>query len=67
MGRALRNPNGAGYRVPISKMGDFEVKKQQGEHFLFGELVDELGQYEELGTIKELTELKKRWGFATKK
>lgn len=40
--------------------GELDLKWQQGELNVFGELANRLGQYEDLGTVKELTELKNR-------
>ena len=61
MRSTLRNPNGS-FRLLMSRFGDFKIEKQQGERVMFGELVNELGQYEDLGTIEELRNLKRRYG-----
>lgn len=52
MPERLTRKNGSGtYRVPMVTQGELNV---------FGELANRLGQYEDLGTVKELTELKNR-------
>lgn len=61
MPERLTRKNGSGtYRVPMATQGELDLKWQQGELNVFGELANRLGQYEDLGTVKELTELKNR-------
>lgn len=61
MPERLTRKNGSGtYRVPMATQGELDLKWQQGKLNVFGELANRLGQYEDLGTVKELTELKNR-------
>ena len=61
MPERLTRKNGSGtYRVPMVTQEELDLKWQQGELNVFGELANRLGQYEDLGTVKELTELKNR-------
>ncbi len=53
-----RNPNHT-YRVPMADQKTIRLEWQQGSLNVFGELVDRLGQYEDLGSIEELMELKR--------
>lgn len=53
-----RNPNHT-YRVPMVTQRELDLKWQQGTLNVFGELANRLGQYEDLGTVEELTELKR--------
>lgn len=36
------------YRVDMRRLARFEIKIQQGTAFLFGDLVDALGRYEDI-------------------
>ncbi|RDU22184.1 hypothetical protein [Anaerosacchariphilus polymeriproducens] len=62
--RTRKNPGSRGYRVPGHTAGEFRIvgMERGGDVTYFGDMVDELGQYEDLGTIKELQELKERYG-----
>lgn len=54
-----RNPNHT-YRVPMAdQKKTIRLEWQQGSLNVFGELADRLGQYEDLGSIEELMELKR--------
>lgn len=58
----IKNPGGAGYRIPLSRGGIIEMKWQQEQPVLFGNPVDKLGRYEDIGTPREFAELKARFG-----
>jgi hypothetical protein len=53
-----RNPNHT-YRIPMADQKTIRLEWQQGSLNVFGELADRLGQYEDLGTVEELMELKR--------
>ena len=42
------------YRVPMHWVEDFEMKSFGGQTYMFGDLVNKLGRYEDLGDIEEL-------------
>lgn len=43
----LKNPNGGGYRIWMTKAGEFRLVSQHGDVFAFGDLVDKLGKLED--------------------
>lgn len=56
------NPNGAGYRLALSKAGSMRAESQQEQTVYYGPAIDLLGAYEDIGTPEELMELKRRFG-----
>lgn len=50
-----KNPDGS-FRLPAYKAGTFRMEWQMETPVFFGDAVNKLGQYEELGTLKELKE-----------
>lgn len=62
MRMTISNPNGTGYRLPLSNAGSMEAKWQQEQPVYYGPAVDLLGAYEDIGTPTELMELKMRFG-----
>ena len=56
----IPNPNGAGYRIPACRGGNFRIEWQQDQPVVYGSIADRLGAYEDIGTIEELRELKER-------
>lgn len=57
----IRNPNGS-YRIPMSRAGTIRQAWQQEQTVLFGDPVDKLGTYEDIGTPQEFAQLKKNYG-----
>ena len=55
----IANPNGVGYRIPGCRAASLRLEWQQEQTVLFGTVADRLGEYEDLGSIEELRELKK--------
>lgn len=53
------NPNNKSYRVPLEKAKEFKIETYGTSTGIFGDLVNRLGQYEDLGSIEELKELAK--------
>ncbi len=51
--------NGIGYRIPGCRASSIRLEWQQEQTVLFGTVADRLGEYEDLGSIEELRELKK--------
>lgn len=56
----IANPNGAGYRIPGCRAASLRLEWQQEQTVLFGSVADRLGEYEDLGSVEELRELKRR-------
>ena len=56
-----KNPNGS-YRIPMCTQKTIRMEWQQEELNVFGEVANLLGEYEDLGTPKELRELLKQKG-----
>lgn len=54
-----KNPNGS-YRIPMCTQKTIRMEWQQEELNVFGEVANLLGEYEDLGTPKELRELLKQ-------
>lgn len=52
----IKNPSGS-YRAPISRSGGIRMEYQQDQTVFFGELIDKLGRYEELGEPEDLEKL----------
>lgn len=50
-----KNPDGS-FRLPAYTVGTFRMEWQQETPVFFGEAVNKLGQYEELGTLEEVRE-----------
>lgn len=61
MRRTNKNPNGS-FRVVGKRIGSFRIEHQLEETVLFGDVVDSLGEYEEIGTPEEFRILKMRYG-----
>ena len=57
----IQNPNGAGYRIPMSRAGSIRQEWQQEQPVIYGPIADRLGKYEDLGTIQELAEMKRQF------
>ena len=55
----IANPNGVGYRIPGCRASSLRLESQHEKTFHFGTVEDRLGEYEDLGSIEELRELKK--------
>ena len=55
----IANPNGTGYRIPGCRAFSIRLEWQQEQTVLFGTVADRLGEYEDLGSVEELRELKK--------
>lgn len=55
----IANPNGVGYQIPGCRASSLRLEWQQEQTVLFGTVADRLGEYEDLGSIEELRELKK--------
>lgn len=47
----IPNPNGAGYRIPACRGGNFRIEWQQDQPVVYGSIADQLGAYEDIGTI----------------
>ena len=56
----IANPNGAGYTIPGCTASSLRLPWQQEQTVLFGTVADRLGEYEDLGSVEELRELKRR-------
>ena len=56
----IANPNGAGYRIPGCRASSLRLEWQLEQSVLFGTVADRLGEYEDLGSVEELRELKRR-------
>ena len=56
----IANPNGVGYRIPSCRATSLRLEWQQEQTVLFGTIADRLGEYEDLGSVEELRELKRR-------
>lgn len=54
-----KNPNGT-YRLLGNEAGSIRMEWQQEQPVFFGDPVDKLGMYEELGTPEELKKLIKK-------
>lgn len=52
-----KNPNGVTYRMLIKNAGMFKMAWQQEMLVFFGDAVDRLGEYEDLGTVGKFKEL----------
>lgn len=50
-----RNPNGS-YRIPAEGVGEFRISQFGDSIALYGSLVDKLGEYESLLSIREARE-----------
>lgn len=55
----VTNPNNRSYRVPLEKAREFKIESYGTSVGIFGDLVNRLGQYEDLGSIEQLKELAK--------
>lgn len=55
----IANPNGTGYRIPGCRASSIRLEWQQEQTVLFGTVADRLGEYEDLGSVEELRELKR--------
>ena len=42
------------YHVPMSRVTDFEMKTFGRDTFMYGEIANQLGKYEDLGTPEEI-------------
>jgi hypothetical protein len=59
----IKNPgNSDSYRAPLNRTGEIEMKWQQETPVFYGEMVNLLGRYEDLGTPEELEKLKHKNG-----
>ena len=56
----IANPNGVGYRIPSCRATSLRLEWQQEQTVLFGTIADRQGEYEDLGSVEELRELKRR-------
>ncbi len=54
MRMTIKNPNGKTYRLPASRAGENRMEQQQEMIVFYGDLVNLLGRYEDLGPIEEL-------------
>ncbi len=54
-----KNPNGS-FRVPIEEVGQFRIEQNRNSIGIFGDVVDKLGEYEELLSIQEAREYAKK-------
>lgn len=62
MKRTRKNANGS-YRIPGNMIGTFRMEYQQEQSTIFGDIANALGGYEDVGTVEEFRELKKRFGI----
>ena len=42
------------FHIPMNRVDDFEMKTFGGQTYMYGELVNKLGRYEELGEPEEI-------------
>lgn len=61
MRRTQKNANGT-YRSPGRRAGTFRIEYQFEETVVYGDLVNSLGEYEDIGTAEEFRELKRLYG-----
>lgn len=47
------------YRIPSERFGEFSIKSQGMFTAMFGDVVDKLGRYEDIGTPEEFAQLKR--------
>lgn len=52
-----KNANGT-YRSPGRRVGSFRIENQLEETVIYGDLVNSLGEYEDIGTAEEFRDLK---------
>lgn len=55
-----KNPDGHTFRAPVERLGEFRVLQSGLSIAIFGDLVDRLGEYEELLTLDEAKDYAKR-------
>lgn len=60
-----KNPNGT-YRLPMNTAMSVRMEWQQEQTVLFGNPIDRLGEYEEIGTPQEFAQLKAIYGKTKK-
>ena len=53
-----KNPDGT-FRAPVEWIGEFRLNQYGNSIALFGDLVNRLGQYEELIRLEDLQRMKK--------
>lgn len=56
-----RNPNGT-FRLPMNTALSIRTEWQQEQPVMFGNPVDRLGAYEDIGTPEEFSALKRMYG-----
>lgn len=61
MRRTQKNANGT-YRSPGNRAGSFRIEYQFEETVVYGDIVNSLGEYEDIGTAEEFRELKRLYG-----
>ena len=52
MRMTIKNPNGKTYRLPAARAGENRMEQQQETIVFYGDLVNLLGRYEDLGPIE---------------
>lgn len=57
-----RNPGGRGFRIPAEHLGEFRILQCGLSIAVFGDLVDKLGEYEELLSLREAREYARKKG-----
>ena len=48
-----RNPDGATFRAPVERLGEFRMLQVGGSIAIFGDMIDRLGRYESALTNEE--------------
>lgn len=67
-----RNPSGTTYRLPLCRAGQFRVEHGHGQADIYGDPINRLGQFEDLGLepeeivralqeVERYRELRKHW------
>ena len=56
-----------GYRIPVKNYIEMQVLTLGGDTNMTGTVVDRLGEYEDIGTVKEFRQLKETYGKFVKK
>lgn len=51
----IKNPDGS-FRIPAERLGEFRIEQSGMFIAMFGDMVDKLGNYEELISLKEAGE-----------
>ena len=54
----IKNPNELGYRAPLRGHEKIRIDHNEGTVSVFGDVVDLLGRYEDLGSLQEFAALK---------